>query len=587
MKLGRSKDHPTDTIVGVARVRRTRRWAAVAIALAGVLDVASAVTPPLRDRLGEILNLVPLAVPVAASAIVAIAGLALLLLARGVRRGQRHAWQISIALLAGSSLLHIVKGGDLEEALAALVVCGYLISGRSAFRVAADRPSVIRGFATLLLGGALAVAAATVAVEAFPGHTMHRLPWTKAVLAVTERLAGIQNIALSDRAGDFLNPGLLAVGISLVVFAGWLVFAPRVAQRLHGTAADDHKGRARNVVKRYGGDTLAYFALRDDKEHFFWGESVVAYGVWGSICLVSPDPIGPVSERARVWQEFHRFADDHGWAIAVMGAGDDWLPVYKAAGMKDIYTGDEAVVDCKTFSCDGGRFKGLRQAVNRIAKYGYKVKFYDPAKLDPVLETALRHVLTQSRRGEVERGFSMTLGRVFDKADEGLLLAVCFGPTGHPVAFCQFVPAPGINGFSLDLMRRDQGEHPNGVTDFIVVETIRHLQARGMDGLGLNFATMRAVLAGEKGDTVTQKVERWLLKRMSDSMQIESLWRYNAKFAPTWRARFACYESPESFLPAALAVARAESFWELPVIGRFLVPDGPEPVGVSSAPSDH
>jgi lysylphosphatidylglycerol synthetase-like protein (DUF2156 family) len=67
-------------------------------------------------------------------------------------------------------------------------------------------------------------------------------------------------------------------------------------------------------------------------------------------------------------------------------------------------------------------------------------------------------------------------------------------------------------------------------------------------------------------------VERWLLRRMSDSMQIESLWYFNAKYDPDWRPRYAVYDSLEHFLPAAMAVARAESFWELPIIGRFLVP---------------
>jgi hypothetical protein len=61
---------------------------------------------------------------------------------------------------------------------------------------------------------------------------------------------------------------------------------------------------------------------------------------------------------------------------------------------------------------------------------------------------------------------------------------------------------------------------------------------------------------------------------MSDSMQIESLWKFNAKFDPEWQPRYALYDSPEHALPAAIAVARAESFWELPIIGRFLVPSG-------------
>jgi lysylphosphatidylglycerol synthetase-like protein (DUF2156 family) len=123
-------------------------------------------------------------------------------------------------------------------------------------------------------------------------------------------------------------------------------------------------------------------------------------------------------------------------------------------------------------------------------------------------------------------------------------------------------------------MRRDDGEHPNGLIDFAVVETIREVARRGGDGLGLNFATMRAVLAGEAGEGLGQRVQAWLLRRMGDSMQIESLWKFNAKFDPEWLPRYAIYDASENALAVAIAVARAESFWELPVIGRFLSPTG-------------
>jgi lysylphosphatidylglycerol synthetase-like protein (DUF2156 family) len=177
----------------------------------------------------------------------------------------------------------------------------------------------------------------------------------------------------------------------------------------------------------------------------------------------------------------------------------------------------------------------------------------------------------------------MTLGRIFDPRDEGLLLAVAHGPDGSPVALCQFVPAPGIKGYSLDLMRRDDGEHPNGLLDFILVRTIERLREAGNDHLGLNFAAMRAVLAGEEGGGI----QRWLLRRMSDSMQIESLWRFNAKFGPEWLPRYVVWDAAENTLPMALAIARAESFWELPLIGRFFQPpstsDGIGPMGEASA----
>jgi lysylphosphatidylglycerol synthetase-like protein (DUF2156 family) len=565
-----------------ARLRRARRIGATAIAAAGVLDLASALTPPIGDRLRFLGGMVPLAVPEVAAALVVLAGLGLLLMARGVRRGQRLAWAVSLGLLVVSCALHVVKGVDVEEASAALVVAGYLVVQRRAFRGRADHQSIRKGLTTLAAGAAVATASGTVAVELLDAQN-GRLPLGRALLAVVERLVAVNSIVLPHRVDMFLTPALAAAGFGLAAAAGWLLFRPLVHA---GASGGSEVARAREIVNRHGHGTLAYFALRHDKAHFFFGDSVVAYAVRGGVCLVSPDPIGPVSERGQVWAAFRRFADDHAWPLAVLGTGEDWLPVYRAGGMHDLYVGDEAVVDCTRFSLDGGNAKSLRQAVNRVARNGYRVEFHDPSRLDPDLQRSLREVMTRSRRGDVERGFSMTLGRVFLPEDRDLLMAVCFGPDGRPAAFCQYVPAPGIDGYSLDLMRReshthDGANHPNGLLDFVVVETIRHLRATGRRGLGLNFATMRAVVAGEAGDGAVQRVERWLLRRMSDSMQIESLWRFNAKYDPDWAPRYAVYDAPENIVPAALAIARAESFWELPVIGRFLVP---APAAASEAP---
>ena len=678
----------------------------------------------MRPRLSALLELVPLAVPQAADALVALSSLGLLVLARSIRRGQRRAWLICEALLVGGGVLHLVKGVDVEEALIAAAVAGYLFLHRDAFKAGVDRPSTRRAIMTLGYGTAITVLAGTIGVEmgTMLSRSRHhqRLPLPQAFVAASERLVGQHSVALPDRVQDFVAPSMLGLAIGLALAAAYLLSRPVVARAAHvggastgdgprpaprsgrdargararaatqGDRGDAGQGatagsgsvglaRARDIVRRHGSGTLDYFALRDDKQLFFWGDTLVAYGVYGGVCLVSPDPIGPLAERDEAWKAFRHFADQRGWTLAVMGAGEQWLPIYRASGMHDLYVGDEAVVDCNRFTLDGGRYKGLRQAVNRVAKYGYTITFHDPSELDAGLRAQLESVMTKSRRGDVERGFSMTLGRAFDPSDDGLLLAVVWGPAagagdggptwgggetngkggrpangngarpangknaaptnekgsadpangknaaptnekgsadpangkgaadpanglaaapandiaadpanglssapgspGEPVAFCQYVPAPGIDGFSLDLMRRDNGEHPNGLLDFAVVETIRYLKRTGYRGLGLNFATMRAVLAGEAGEGLSQRIQAWLLRRMSDSMQIESLWRFNAKFDPRWQPRYALYDSPESALPAAIAVARAESFWELPVIGRFLVPDAPSDRG--------
>lgn len=556
--------------------RKARRVAAALMAAVGLINLVSAVTPPIRERLGIVLDVLPLSVSRAATALVALAGLGLLALAQAVRRGQRQAWAVSLSLLVGTSVGNLVKGGDWEEAAVALLAAWYLVATRSSFAAAVDRPSLRRGALTVVTGAIATIVATVAALEVRLSVTDHRLlaPLTAAE-AVAQRMVGVRTVALPHRVGDFLNPALLGVGVGLAILLLALAFRPVVDAGLAALAPTAALAtiRAREVVRRNGQGTLDYFALRADKTHFFWHASLVAYGVYGGVCLVSPDPIGPEAERDGVWASFRKFADAQGWTVAVLGAAEAWLPVYRSTGMRDLYLGDEGVVDVTSFALVGGHHKGLRQAVNRIAKYGYTISFHDPAHLDPELAERVRAVMTKSRRGDVERGFSMTLGRIFDPDDQGLLLAVASGPDGEPVAFCQFVPAPGIDGYSLDLMRRDDGDHPNGLLDFVVVRTIEHLRQQGMRGLGLNFATMRAVLAGETGESLPQRAQRWVLRRMSGSMQIESLWRFNSKFDPTWQPRYGVYDAPEHALAVAMAIARAESFWELPVIGRFLVPD--------------
>lgn len=562
------------------RQRLVRRIAAAAVALLGIADLVTAVVPPLvRGRLHPLLHYVPLGLSETAGALVGLAGVSLLALARGIRRGQRLAWLVAVGVLLGTSILHLVAKGAFLQSLASLLLAAFLLYFRECFASRFDLPSLRNGLLTLVVGAAAVTLITAVTLEATLPLVKHHAPLSfgSALWASAGRLVGFDTVPLPEDANAFLDPALMAVGIGLVAVALILAFRPVVDRARHLRPPADAHARARDIVTRHGSGTLDYFALRSDKQWFFERDGIVAYAILGGVCLVSPDPIVPVDERERIWAAFRRFADGNGWPLAVLGASEEWLPIYRRSGMRDLYVGDEGVVDVRTFSLAGGSHKGLRQAVNRIAKYGYTISFHDPATIPDELAAALREVMVQSRRGDVERGFSMTLGRIFDPLDRSLLLAVASAPDGKPVAFCQYVPAPGIDGYSLDLMRRDDGEHPNGLFDFILVRTIEKLRDDGRAHLGLNFATMRAVLAGESGDGLTQRIERWLLRRMSDSMQIESLWRFNAKFDPEWFARYVVWDSAEHSLPTALAIARAESFWELPLIGRFLVPSVESP----------
>jgi lysylphosphatidylglycerol synthetase-like protein (DUF2156 family) len=557
------------------RVRRIRRIAAVSLFAAGAIDLLSAVTAPLRAHLHLIAQYLPISVVQAAGALVAIAGIGMIMLSRGILKGQRRSWIVAIALLTGSLVLHLVHAADVVTLLVCAGVLVLLIVQRELFRAQTEPATLIGAFAILAVGGLFATLGGFIGVE-IAGHVHHHpLPsWPHVLLGSAERLVGVQWVHFPATIDRFASISLLAVGISLIVVALYLLTRPVVDRRLSsGRAAVGRRAaelRARDIVRRHGTGTLDYFALRDDKQWFFHRDSLVAYAVFGGVCLVSPDPIGPFSERAHVWDAFRRYVDRQGWGLGVMGAGEQWLPTYQASGMRFLYIGDEAVVDPRVFSLEGGKMKGLRQAVNRVARYGYTVRFLDPAHLDTQDAARMAELMAKNRRGEQERGFSMMLGRLFDPRDAGLLLTLVEGPDGSPVAMCQFVPSPAIGGYSLDLMRRDPADHPNGLLDFALCSTIGHLKERGMTGLSLNFAAMRSILEGDSGDGVTQRVERWAIRRLSGVLQIETLWKFNAKYEPRWLPRYIVFDSAEQFVPVAVQIMRAESLTEVPVIGRLL-----------------
>jgi lysylphosphatidylglycerol synthetase-like protein (DUF2156 family)/UDP-2,3-diacylglucosamine pyrophosphatase LpxH len=524
------------------RRRRVRRVAAFTLLAAGVLNVVFALAWPLRWT-RPVDAWLPFGIHPAAGVTAVVGGLALAGVARGVRLGYRRAWVAAVVILLAGTVYRLAQDVGLEGSIIACLIGLWLLLGHRHFRVS---PSGFRRAAGWAIMAGLVVVALAAELDAyFQGG--------------------------SREARDIVLIAVLGTAI--------LVLATALPGREHRRTGEERARafeRARAIFDRYGGDTLDYFALRDDKSWLFSGNTLVAYSVINRIMLVSPDPIGPVDERLDAWSDAMELADTNGWYICVLAASAPWLPIYRAAGLTGVYMGDEAIANCQTFSLKGKKMKSLRGAYNRVSKAGYHVDVIPALDASPELRRQLEDLATETRQGDVERGFSMTLSRMFDERDTGLLLAVCLDPDGKPAAFNQYIPASHINGYSLDVMRRSSDpDAPNGLTDFVIIETLNWMAERGLTGLGLNFATMRAVVAGETGSGPWRSVERSVFHRFSDSMQIESLWNFNKKYDPEWRPRYSVADDRAHMPRAGLAIARAESVTELPLVGRFMKPKTP------------
>ena len=550
-----------------SRRDRSRRWAAYVAAGLGLVGLLSALSRPLRGRVAVLLEVMPIVVPRTAVLTLVFVSVALVLTARGLRRGHRLAWVAAEGLMVASVVLHLTKGLDVEEALLAAAGAVWLATQHRAFPVLPTRVAARRA-AVAGAGGLVVVLAVSLALAAQARRGGVR-ELDDLVAVVVRDLTG-QGPPMTVLHVHFTGTVLAAAGVALLASVAWLLLTPRRPEPLVGEAHRRERERARAVVSRYGGGTLDFFALRDDKQWFFTGRSMVAHAVRGTVCLVSPDPIGPAEEREEVWTEFMAYTESCGWSVAVVGAAQDWLPVYEASGLRGVYLGDEGVVDCQTFTLSGHEMQSVRRAHRRVGTAGYVATFHDVAHLDDTTRQALLALAEVGRRGGEERGFSMTLSRLFDPADAGVLVAVARDPMGRPAAFIQWVPAPRLPGWSLDVMRRGTAQMPNGVMDFLIVETIRHVREVGGKALGLNFAVWRRIVAGEHDASAGGRLARRVLRRASASAQIESLWRFNAKYGPRWVPRYAAVGTVDLLASQGVAIAGAEGVTDVPVIGRLV-----------------
>jgi len=211
------------------------------------------------------------------------------------------------------------------------------------------------------------------------------------------------------------------------------------------------------------------------------------------------------------------------------------------------------------FSLSGRPMRNVRQMVNRVAKNGYAAEVRRVRDI-PRLELDRIVAVADSWRGShTERGFSMALGRL-GGPDDGDCVLVTAKENGLLRAVLHFVPW-GTDGLSLDLMRRDRAAQP-GLNDFLIVESIKAAPALGIKRISLNFAMFRAAL--ERGERIgagpVLRAWRSLLVFMSRWFQIESLYKFNAKFSPVWEPRFFVYPGGRDAPRIAFAALEAEAF---------------------------
>lgn len=524
----------------------------------GVVNLVSALTPNIAWRHHALLQLEPVeAVPLFHTLAVP-ASAALITTAYYLRRRRVRAWGVAIVLLIVIGVLDLVKGLDFEEAALSWAAAAVLWWGRDAFYVRHERLGLRSPFWLLAAAVAVTTAGVSVVVWIASGNsrtslgaireTLDLLAWRKGSVGFHDELSWLP-----------LAVGVLSI-VAMVVGSA-LLFRPLGAPR---ELPDEPSRRAAaELLRRYGSDTLAFFKLRRDIHYLFNADrqAFLGYRVEGGVLLVAGDPVGSPAELPDLVRRATTFAERRGLRLGAIGASKQMLPLWHQAGLRWLYIGDEAIVETARFSLEGRSIRKVRQSVNRLQRDGYDAEMCELETLDEATRAELDHVSAVWRGGTPERGFSMAMDSLVGATQDSVVV-LARDAEGVVRGFLHFVPVYGRQAMSLAFMRRDR-DTPNGLMEFLVVRAIELLRDRGIEELSLNFAAF-----GRLFDRPEGLIDRTLghIVSLGDAFfQIESLYRFNAKFGPRWEPRYLVYEGPAALGQTGVAAMRAEG--QLP-IGR-------------------
>ena len=536
--------------------------------LAGLFNIFSNSLHHASARISKLTSYLPVFIHSTAFATQTFTGVAMIILGRGLIRRKRRAWVLSLIIFSINMASDLFR---ISRHPAQLIIAGLfilmLVIFRKEFYAVSDPQTKWLPLVGFLLAFLVMFSIGVLVLlnrhrDSFVGNPS---AWN-IVVTVVEGFIGISGPIefISQRTSDYVETTLAALGFFILLVPLALYF--RRVKPLPKMSDEDFE-KVRKLIKHdVNQDSLGYFATRRDKS-VMWAankKAGIAYRVQGGVMLASGDPFGEYSLWPDAIDAFLEEAKRYAWTPAVMGASDRGGEVWvEHAGMTAFEIGDEAIIKVKDFTLEGRPMANVRQMVNRIKRKGYSAYSTKWADLDPKIRIELRGLAKKWRYGAPERGFSMSMDRFGEDIDGETIITIAM--LGDEIkGLLYFVPWAN-DGISLDRMQRERGTDP-GVNELLIVQSVEWARENKIEEISLNFAAFRSLF--ERAEKISAgpvtRGSRNLIRFFSNFFQVESLYRFNAKFNPEWQTRYLVYPKTTDIAKIGWAAIKAEQF-----IGSF------------------
>lgn len=488
-------------------------------ALTGVMLVVTGNLPAEISRLGILREILPFSFIEVSHLAASIAGLLLIVIARGLYRRLARAWTIAIILMAIGFIVSLTRGLSWEHAVAMLVSIGLLAVFRQAFYRVED--SATFRLTGIWIAAIVALMAAIFWVGLFAYSNVdyqHALWW---------------QFTLDGDASRFLRASL-AVAVILAV----LIFDSFVTNRSHKQVERQPIPDAVRRIVAQSGDTEANMALMGDKAFLVSEDETafICYADTGKSLISKGDPFGDAEQGRELAWLLREKADQLGRRCSFYSVSTKYLPTYPDMGLSILKIGEVARVDLRDFSLEGSSKRRFRQAKNKADREDYEFLVIPASEIEPYLP-ALRAVSDQwleSKHG-TEKGFALGF---FDEDyvrnfDHAILRS---RETGDIVSFANLFFGANLQELSLDLMRHVPGG-PRFAMDALFANLMLWGAEKGCHWFSLGAAPLSG-MENRQFATYWNRIGDFIYSHGEHFYNFEGLRDYKQKFDPEWSPNY-------------------------------------------------
>jgi len=373
-------------------------------------------------------------------------------------------------------------------------------------------------------------------------------------------LGGSGAITADEAAGD-------AIGLYFATSVIWLIYlvylvVVRAAFRAKprrplGAGAQPTVDDVKTAIRADGGGTLSWMTTWPGNEYLRTSTGIVAYQRHARVAIALADPLGAANGRAQSVSEFIDAAQ-HAGLIPVFFSASEATREAAPDGWRSLVVADDTIVDLEGLAFTGKRWNSVRTAMNKAGREEMTFRMTTLKEESWGTQAQIRAIseMWVGDKGLPEMGF--TLGSLDEAADPEVRLALAISPAGDVDGFLSWLPvyAPGggIDGWTLDLMRRrDEGFGP--VMEFLIGSSARAFSDEGARIMSLSGAPLAHDYPEDAGMIAV------LSDRLADTLEpvygFASLHRFKEKFNPRYETMYLVFRDEADLARIGAGLTRA------------------------------